>query len=71
MSDDVQRTLGRIESKLDAVLEDHRDLKEGVKDWREFKNRAIGWLVGVGVMSATAGAAASKALAGLFHSGQS
>ncbi len=40
MSDSIERTLGRIEGKLDSVIAEHDDLKEAVQVNTRFRWRA-------------------------------
>lgn len=46
MSDEIHRSLGRIEGKLDEFLkrydDDIPDLKTGIQDYRSFKNKILG-----------------------------
>lgn len=70
MSDEMQRALGRIEGKLDALIDDQRDLKAGVQDWRDTKNKGYGILAAVAVAGGSFGAWAKSAVVALFHGGQ-
>lgn len=62
MSDDVQRSLGRIESKIDNLLDNQRSHDERITSLEGDRNRAKGALWGIGIGSASLGAFLTKLL---------
>lgn len=66
MSDDVQRALGRIESKLDYIVDGHKDHSERISSLEADRNRAKGVIFGISILSGGAGAWLMKIL-GVFH----
>lgn len=69
MADDVQRTLGRIEGKLDAVLQQQEDHKRRIDDLEGLKNKALGIAAIIGSMVGLIGTSIGKAIAAIMHGG--
>lgn len=48
MSDDIQRSLGRIEGKLDGVLEAHKDMRKDIDSLLHTRTYAYGIVAAIG-----------------------
>ena len=46
MSDNVERTLGRIESKIETLLEQQSNMNERVNALESLKDKAMGYAIG-------------------------
>ncbi len=72
---ELQRSMGRVESKVDAVLNDNRDLRqefetvrrEEIEPLKVFKNKAIGYLAAVSAALTALWSVVSDAVASIFH----
>lgn len=62
MSDEVQRSLGRIESKLDSVVDGYKEHGERLASLENDRSRAKGILWGIGLGSASLSAFITKIL---------
>ncbi len=62
MIDDVQRSLGRIEGKLDNLLDSQKDHDNRIISLENDRNRVKGALWGVGIGSGGLGAFLAKFL---------
>lgn len=45
MSDEIQRSLGRIEGKIDSMLSTQKEHGDRLTDVESFKNKSIGYLM--------------------------
>lgn len=70
VSDEIQRSLGRIEGKLDSIIDIQKEHASRLDDLDALKNKGYGILSTVGLVAGTIGAFANKALAAILHSGQ-
>lgn len=62
MSDDIQRSLGRIEGKLDNILDSQKEHETRITSLENDRNRVKGALWGVGIGSGGLGALLAKLL---------
>lgn len=70
MSDEIQRSLGRIEGKLDMMLETQEAHGERLNNLDALKNKFYGIVSAVAVVAGAAGAFVKTAVASLIHGGQ-
>ena len=69
--DDMERVLGRIEGKLDLMLDTQKNHGTRLDVLDEIKNKGYGIVTAITIGAGTIGATMSKAIAALFHSPQS
>jgi hypothetical protein len=62
MSDDLQRAVGRVESKIDILLEINKSHEERITSLESDRNRVKGAILGVGIGSGGIGALLAKYL---------
>jgi hypothetical protein len=62
MSDDLQRSLGRVEAKIDTLLELNKSHEERITSLETDRNRVKGAILGVGIGSGGIGALLAKYL---------
>lgn len=67
MSDEIQRSLGRIEGKLDTILDVQKTHATRLDDLDALKNRGYGIIAAITVAGGFMGASISKAIASIFH----
>jgi hypothetical protein len=60
MSDDLQRSLGRVEAKIDTLLELNKSHEERITSLESDRNRVKGAILGVGIGSGGIGALLAK-----------
>ena len=59
--EDLHRAFGRLESKVDSMAEDIREIKPHIEDWKKTKQRGIG----IGIASLFSGAGVGAFLASI------
>ena len=69
MSDDIQRSLGRIEGKLDSVLERQKSHEDRLDTLDAIKNKGYGILTAITVAAGAVGASVRTAISGLMSGG--
>ena len=62
MSDEIQRSLGRIEGKLDSVLEVQKTHAEKLAEHEALKNKGFGIFAAVAIAAGTVSASLTKAI---------
>jgi hypothetical protein len=70
MTDELHRSLGRIESKIDSLhdaVNGDNGLLNRVSELEALKNRAWGFILAMGAAGAALGTTVTKALANIFH----
>lgn len=60
MSEEIQRSLGRIESKLDFIVDGHKDHSERITSLENDRNRVKGVIFGASLFSGGVGAFIAK-----------
>lgn len=61
MSEEIYRAVGRLESKVDALREDIKEMKPHIEDWKKTKQRGIGF----GIAGLFAGSGVGATIAGI------
>ena len=67
MNDDLQRWMGRIETKIDTLLETNKEHETRITSLEADRNRVKGAILGVSLFSGGVGAYLSKIFSGLGH----
>ncbi|UOF77788.1 hemolysin xhlA [Caudoviricetes sp.] len=62
MSDELQRWMGRVETKIDTLLDTHKEHEARIQSLEDDRNRAKGALIGVGMFSGGLGAFLAKVM---------
>lgn len=60
MSDELQRWMGRVETKIDTLLETHKEYDTRITSLETDRTRVKGALLGVGIGSGGLGALLAK-----------
>lgn len=67
MSEDLQRWMGRVETKIDTLLETHREHESRIVSLENDRNRVKGAIIGVGIGSGSVGAFLAKFIPFMGH----
>ena len=60
MPDELQRWMGRVETKIDTLLDTHKEHEGRIASLESDRNRAKGALWGIGIGSASLGGLIAK-----------
>lgn len=66
MTDNIERTLGRLESKVDTLLEQQATIHARVSNLESIKDKAIGYGIGAAAVFTAFWHYIPKALAGII-----
>ena len=69
MSDDIQRSLGRIEGNQEVINARLEKIESKIENLLEYKNKAMGVIIAVSAVVGAFGASIGKAVASVFQSG--